>query len=166
MSLYLDQQVWNFTQLDFIVSPSWGLPKYIETKVLTIRFYPLKNFFERKKRGLEEVSLAHFLYDFWRKIFLMLYSNWQNWIAWISLLLEILRDMCIDIIICFPVYEVLNFEINLNFFITSFYNMTKKVRTKDDKTKISIRLKYLEIKTSRDLFGRFPFTPLRYSTYF
>ena len=132
-----------------MVCPSWGLPKYIETKVLTICFYLLWNFFERKKRcGLEEVSLAHFLYVFWRKIFLMIYSNWQNWIAWMLLLLQILGDTCIENVICFPVYDALI------------------KRTKNDQTKICIRLKYLEIKTSRNFYVQFAFTPLRYPTYF
>ena len=29
----------DFIQFAFIVIPSWGLPKYMETKELTIRFY-------------------------------------------------------------------------------------------------------------------------------
>ena len=33
--------------------------------------------------------------------------------------------MCI-IIICFPVYDVINFEINFNFLIKLFYYMAKK----------------------------------------
>ena len=36
------------------------------------------------ENGLWIVSLPHFLYDFLRNVFLMLYSiNWQNFIAWL-----------------------------------------------------------------------------------
>ena len=34
------------------------------------------------------------------------------------------------LIICFPVYEVLNFEIKLSSLIKPFFRITKKIRTK------------------------------------
>ena len=91
--------VWKFIQFVFIVCPSQGLPKYFDTKkVLTICFYLIK-LFQETKSGLELVSLPHFLHDFWRKMFLALYSiNWSNFIEWLSLLLEILGNKCIVII--------------------------------------------------------------------
>ena len=47
--------------------------------------------FLKTKRDLELVSLSHFLYDFWRKIFIVLYSvNWANFSVWLLFLLEIL----------------------------------------------------------------------------
>ena len=50
-------------------------------------------------KGLEIVSPPHFMYDFSRKMFLMLYSiDWPNLISWLSLLLEILINMCIAIV--------------------------------------------------------------------
>ena len=49
--------------------PSWGLSKYIETKLQTTCFYFLQSFFRKQKRSLELVSLSHFLHDFWRKTF-------------------------------------------------------------------------------------------------
>ena len=52
--------------------------------------------FDFLDKGLGIVSPAHFVYDFSTKMFLMLYStNWQNFIAWLPLLLEILGNMCI-----------------------------------------------------------------------
>ena len=49
--------------------------------------------FQKTKRGLELVSLPHFLHDFWRKIFLLLYFiNWPSFIAWLILLREILGN--------------------------------------------------------------------------
>ena len=42
--------------------PSWGLSKYIETKLQTT----YKAFPKNKKRGLELAWLSHFLHDFWR----------------------------------------------------------------------------------------------------
>ena len=51
------------------------------------------SFFEK---GLEIVSEPYFVYYFWRKMSLILYSsNWLNFIAWLPLLLEILGNMCI-----------------------------------------------------------------------
>ena len=55
--------------------------------------------FDFLDKGLEIVSPAHFVYDFSTKMFLMLYSiNWPNFIAWLSLLLEILGNMCTAIV--------------------------------------------------------------------
>ena len=82
------------------------------------------------EKGLGIASLAHFAYDFLRKIFLMLYAiNWPNLIAWLPLLLEILVNMCIAII-CQPSCDVINFEINLTFLIKPFSYMTRKSREK------------------------------------
>ena len=47
----------------------------------------------------------------------------------VALLLKILGNMCI-VITCFPVDDVINFEISLNFLIKPFSCMTKKVRKK------------------------------------
>ena len=76
--------------------------------------------FPEKDLGL--VSPPHFMYDFSRKIFLMLYSvKWPTFIVWLPLLLEIL-----DNITCCPVYDVINFEINHIFLIKSLFQITKK----------------------------------------
>ena len=86
---------------------------------------PHMKLFFKKKGGLGLVSLSHFLHDFWRKIFLTLYAiKWLNLIAWLPLLLEILGNMCI-IITCFPVCEVIKFEITFSFLIKPFSYMTK-----------------------------------------
>ena len=55
--------------------------------------------FDFLEKGLGIVFLPHFLCDFLKKMFLMLYSiNWQNFIAWLPLLLDILMNICIGII--------------------------------------------------------------------
>ena len=57
------------------------------------------------KRGLKLVSLIYFLHNFWRKIFFTLHSIiWSNFIVWLSLLFEILWNMCF-VTICFPIYD-------------------------------------------------------------
>ena len=77
-------------------------------------------------KGLGIASPAHFVYDFSTKMFLMLYStNCPNFIAWLSLLLEILGNMGIAIV-CQPGCDVMDFEINLFFLIEPFFYMTKK----------------------------------------
>ena len=54
---------------------------------------------KKKKRSLELVWLSHFLHDFWRKMFLTLYSIRPNFIVWLPLLPEILNNMCIVIVV-------------------------------------------------------------------
>ena len=85
---------------------------------------------------------------------LILYSiNWQNFIASLPFFLEILSNMCIAIV-CFPGFDVINFENNLIFLIKPFLYMTRKSRQK---------LKYLEnqksfqgeIKSFAIIFKRF-----------
>ena len=50
--------------------------------------------FEFLEKSLGIVSLPPFVYDFSRKMFLMLYPiNWPNFIAWLLLLLEILVNV-------------------------------------------------------------------------
>ena len=82
--------------------------------------------FDFLEKGLAIVSVPYFVYDFSRKMFLMLY-NWPNIIAWLPLLLEILVNISIA-----NVYEsgcdVIDFEINLIFLIKPFSYMTKKAR--------------------------------------
>ena len=91
-------------------------------QVLTTCFYLTWNFFLKKKGGLGLVFLSHFLHDFWRK---NLYAiKWLNLIVWLSLLLQILGNMCI-IIICFPVCDVIKFEITFSVLIKPFSYMTK-----------------------------------------
>ena len=54
-----------------------------------------------------------FVYDFSKKLLLMLYSiNWPNFIAWLLLLLEVLRNTCI-VIIYSLVYDVKDYELAL-----------------------------------------------------
>ena len=60
------------------------------------------------------VLLPHFLHDFCRKIFLTL-----------CYILEILGNMCI-VIICFPPFDIISFEININFLMKLFPYMIIK----------------------------------------
>ena len=99
--------IWNFIQFVFIV---WQVGGYRNT--------------------LKLVSLPHFLHNFRRKIFLLLYYiNWPNSIFWLSLLCEIFGNMCIAII-CKPVCDVMNFEVKLVFLIKPFFLQDQKVVTK------------------------------------
>ena len=76
--------------------------------------------FDFLEKCLGLVSLPHFVYDFMRRIFLMLYLiNRSNLIFRLLLLLEILDNMSI-VIICLPVHDLVNFEINLSFLTGRF----------------------------------------------
>ena len=71
--------------------------------------------FDFLDKDLRIVSPADFVYDFSTKMFLMIYSiNRPNLTAWLPLPLEILGNMCVRIV-CEPVCEVMDFEINLLF---------------------------------------------------
>ena len=77
------------------------------------------------KMDLEIVSPPHFLYDFSRKMFLVLYSfNWPKFIAWLRFFLEILVNICIAIVY-FSNCDFTNFETNLIFQIKPFFYKTK-----------------------------------------
>ena len=93
--------------------------------------------FEFLEKYLGIVSPPYFVYDFSRKMFLVLYFlNWPSFLFWLSLLLEILGNICIANA-CFPSCDVINFETNLIFLIKLFFYMTKKSRQE---------FKYLENK--------------------
>ena len=82
------------------------------------------------EKSLGRVSPPYFMHDFSRKLFLMLYSiNSPNFIVWLPLLREILGHMYFAIV-CFPGSDVINFEVNRNFLISSFLYMTKMSRQK------------------------------------
>ena len=58
----------------------------------------------------------------------LLYSvNRPNFIDSLSLLLEILGNICI-VTVCYPGLNVINFETNFIFLIKPFFYMTKKSR--------------------------------------
>ena len=84
--------------------------------------------FDLLEKDLGIVSPPQFVHDISKKMFLMLYSiNWPNLIAWLFLLFEILINMCIAIV-CFPRFDVINLEIELNFLIKSLFYMNKESR--------------------------------------
>ena len=62
--------------------------------------------------GLGLASLTHFVYDLSRKILLLYSINCPNFITYLSIVLEILGCMCIEIISC-PVCDVINFAIKV-----------------------------------------------------
>ena len=104
--LFRRNQIWaylwinslKFYAVSFYHMTSWELLKYIETKLRTTLLLLHKKLFYETKRGVELVSLPHFLHDFYRKSFLFLYSiTWLNFIAWLSFLLEISGNMFIVI---------------------------------------------------------------------
>ena len=107
-------------------------------KTLDYRPRDMLNFVFLEK-GMGIVSAPHFVHDFSRKMLPILYSiSWPNFIFSLYLLFEILGNMY-TAIVYFPVFNTINFEINLIFLINSFFYMTKKSRQK---------FKYLENEKS------------------
>ena len=71
----------------FIVCQVEDYRTWLKVSCRPLAFTSSKAFLKNKK-GLELVLLPHFLHDFWRKIFLLLYSiTWPNFNVWLSLLL-------------------------------------------------------------------------------
>ena len=70
------------------------------------------------------------MYDFERKMFIILYSiNCLIFIACLPLLPEIFGNMCI-LLICCPVCDDIIFEINLSFLIKLVFLHNQKVTTR------------------------------------
>ena len=85
-----------FIQFIFIICQVEGYWNVLKLSCKPLAFASYKAFFWKK--GLELSSLAHFLYEFWRKMFPWWYSiNWLKLIAWLLLLRDKLGNMCIVI---------------------------------------------------------------------
>ena len=126
--LFLKNENWAYLWINslkfyavcFYCMASWGLSKYIETKLQTTCFHLILSFFLK----------LHFPHNFWRKIFLLFCSiNCPNFMVWLPLLCEILGNMCIGIV-CKPVCDIMNFEVNLIFLIKLFFLYKQNVVTK------------------------------------
>ena len=90
----------RFYTVCFYCMSRWGLLKCIETKLQNICLCLILIFFKKQKRSLVLVSLPYFLHNFRRKILLWMYSiNWPSFIFCLSLLREILGNLCI-VIVC------------------------------------------------------------------
>ena len=82
------------------------------------------------KKDLGLVCPPHFVHNVSRKIFLMFYSlNWPNFIVLLLFILEISSKMLIPVA-CFPVCDVIKFEIHVSFVIKLFSYITKKAEQK------------------------------------
>ena len=104
-----------------------GHPNIVKLSCRPLALAHIKLF---NKRGLEIVSLPHFLHDFWRKTFILLYSiNWPNFIFLLILLRQILGNMCIAVVYLTGC-DVINFEINLILQINPFFLYDQNVKTK------------------------------------
>ena len=81
-------------------------------------------------RGSGTTFSTTFCARFFKKLLSMLYYiNWPNFIVWLPFLLEILDNICI-VIICSPVCDVINFEINHSFLIKPIFYIKKKLGQK------------------------------------
>ena len=118
--------------LDQYHAKMWAI-KILSNEAVDKLLLPHRKLFSKAKRGLELVSLPHLLHDFWRKIFLLLYSiNWPSFTVPLPLLPEILCNIYVlQLFVNQVVCDVINFEINLIFLIKLFFLYDQKVRTKN-----------------------------------
>ena len=92
---------------------------------MKVRCWPLactsESFLKKTKKSKSSLP-ASFSVSFLKRIFLALYSiNWPNFIAWLPLLREILCNIICAVMIYFPVYDVINFEITLAFLSSNHF---------------------------------------------
>ena len=121
-----DSSTFVYTRLDSSGDSSVFL-EYIPANHLLLSHIKL---FYKTKRGLEPVSLPHFLHHFWRKTFLLLYSiAWPNCIVWLPLVREISSNLCIAIVFQ-PDCDAIHFEISLIFLIRRFFLYGQKLNRK------------------------------------
>ena len=127
--------IWHFIHLILLYAQVDDYRNIFKLRYWPLVFTSCKETFKKNlKRGLELVWLPHFRYGFWRKIFLLLCSiNWPI-ISFLRLHFEILGNTCI-VIICFPVDDIVNFDVNLSFIIKSFSRMIKNERSFEDQIK-------------------------------
>ena len=78
------------------------------------------------KKSLKLDSPSYLLNDFLREILVIFYllTNQISLSGWLSLLIKISGNMWI-VIVCYPVYYVMNFETYLRFLVKVFSYMTK-----------------------------------------
>ena len=84
--------------------------------------------FDVLEKSLAIVFPPHFVYEFSRKMSYVIFINWPNFIVWLSLVSEILRNMC-NAIVFFLGFGVMNFFslIRSFFYLTKYFN---NLRTK------------------------------------
>ena len=111
------------------VCTSWCLPNILKSWRWPLAF-TLHKAFLKTKIDLQLVSLPRFSHNFERKKILVLhFLKLPNFNAPLPLLLEILDNLCL-VIICCPVCDVKNFEINLALRIKPFAYIFKTSQEK------------------------------------
>ena len=98
-----------------------GLGHTIKNKLYKILDYRSRDKFDFGflLKGLTLDSPMHFVYDFSRKMFVMLYSiNWSNFVVWLPLLLRI--GLYVYRKYCYPVCDAITLEINIAFLSRRF----------------------------------------------
>ena len=94
------------------------------------------------EKGVGLVFPPHFVYDFSRKMFLMLHSiNWRTFIVWLPLLLQILDNMSITIV--YQAVKSWNLKLTLSFLSSRF---ATRLNSQDKNLNIVRTKKAFEVK--------------------
>ena len=125
-SLILGKKGWSAAWFHYILITlklAYNRNKLLKTLYYWSRYMLNFDFLDK---GLGIVPPAPFVYDFSRKVFLILYSiNWPNFIAWLPLLLEMLGNMRIAILVNQAVTSWI-LKLTLSFQSSRFFYITKK----------------------------------------
>ena len=95
-------------------------------KVVSTCFCFKKSFFENQKRSGTSFSALLSVWFLKKNVFHAIFYFLTKFLDWLSLLIKMLGNICIVTCCCssvvyfFPVYDVINFEIELSFLIKSF----------------------------------------------
>ena len=116
----------SFIQFVFIVYQVECYRNLLKLSYRPIIFTSYKTFF--KWKGLELVFLPHFLHDFWRKMFLLLYLLTDQVSLPICLYGVRHCDYC-TVIVCQQGFDTINFEINLIFLVKPYFNYLQNERS-------------------------------------
>ena len=92
-------------------------------KLDTVESRDMLDFWFFKKEFGTSLSTTFCGWLYKKKMCYILY--WSNFVLWLPLLLEISGNICL-VFVYYPVCDVVNFEINLSFFVKLFSYMTKK----------------------------------------
>ena len=111
----------------FYYMPGWGLSIYIKTKLQTTCLYLIYSFCKKKRRSGTSFPVSFSAWFFKKGISLILFIHWPNAIVWLSLLYEILGNICI-VNVCKPGCDVISFETGRKFLIKSFFLYDQKVK--------------------------------------
>ena len=133
---------WSYIQFAFIECQVECYQIILKLSHKSLDFTSYKAFLKKQKKGLDLVSLLHYLHDFWRNISLLLCSiSGPNLIFWLPMLREIYWAIGV-----LQLFIFVNQVVTPKFWNwTDLFNQAVSSRWPEVKTKISISWEWKEL---------------------